>query len=61
MNSSLSKEIIDRGLCSLPESAGDDLLLDVLDERGNLHGRLTVHVASISDDPVSPQLSDNQH
>ncbi|XP_073387826.1 uncharacterized protein [Physcomitrium patens] len=35
----------------LPESAGDDLLLDVLDERGNLHGRLTVHVASISDDP----------
>ncbi|KAG0617027.1 hypothetical protein M758_5G159800 [Ceratodon purpureus] len=35
----------------LPENAGDDLLLDVQDMKGNLQGRLTLHVASISDDP----------
>jgi hypothetical protein len=45
----------------LPENPGDDLLLDVQDMKGNLQGRLTLHVASISDDPVrqliQPQIS----
>ena len=45
----------------LPENPVDDLLLDVQDMKGNLQGRLTLHVASISDDPVrqleQPQIS----
>lgn len=51
--SSIAEGGVVRGLCSLPEHPGDDLLLDLHDLKGNLQGRLTVHVSSISDDPVS--------
>jgi hypothetical protein len=37
---------------SLPESSGDDLLVEIQDSKGVTHGRLVVHIATISDDPV---------
>jgi hypothetical protein len=40
------------GFCSLPESSGDDLLVEIQDSKGATHGRLVVHIATISDDPV---------
>jgi hypothetical protein len=39
------------GFCSLPESSGDDLLVEIQDSKGATHGRLVVHIATISDDP----------
>ncbi|KAH9545305.1 hypothetical protein CY35_12G041500 [Sphagnum magellanicum] len=35
----------------LPESSGDDLLVEIQDSKGATHGRLVVHIATISDDP----------
>jgi hypothetical protein len=40
------------GFCSLPESSGDDLLVEIQDSKGATHGRLVVHISTISDDPV---------
>jgi hypothetical protein len=37
---------------SLPESSGDDLLLEIIDSKGSIQGRLAVPISSISDDPV---------
>ncbi|XP_057845324.1 uncharacterized protein LOC131054738 isoform X2 [Cryptomeria japonica] len=37
----------------LPESPGDDLIVEVQDSKGNVQGRVLVQLASISDDPVS--------
>lgn len=34
-----------------PESQGDILILDVQDSKGNVHGRVRVKIASITDDP----------
>lgn len=38
---------------SLPDSLGDDLILEVNDSKGNNYGRVLVQVATISEDPVS--------
>ncbi|KAH9321638.1 hypothetical protein KI387_016277, partial [Taxus chinensis] len=36
----------------LPESPGDDLIVEVQDSKGNVQGRVLVQIASISDDPT---------
>eukprot|EP01018_Ginkgo_biloba_P005667 Gb_02174 [translate_table: standard] len=36
----------------LPESLGDDLIVEVQDSKGNVQGRVLVQLASISDDPA---------
>ncbi|XP_011622182.1 uncharacterized protein LOC18431026 [Amborella trichopoda] len=35
----------------LPDSLGDDLIVEVLDSKGNIHGRVLAQVATIAEDP----------
>jgi len=37
---------------SFPDSLGDDLILEVFDLKGKLHGRVIAQLASIAEDPV---------
>lgn len=36
----------------LPESSGDEILMEILDSKGASQGRVNIPIASISDDPV---------
>lgn len=38
--------------CSLPDSLGDDLIIEVRDSKGQLLGRVVAQLAAIADDPV---------
>ena len=39
-------------LYSLPDSIGDDLIVEVLDSKGKQYGRVLAQVAAITEDPV---------
>lgn len=39
-------------LCSLPDSIGDDLIVEVRDSKGQFCGRVLAQLAAIVDEPV---------
>lgn len=43
--------------CSLPESIGDDLIVEVRDSKGQFCGRVLAQLAAIVDEPVRYLLS----